>query len=59
MLVPRRQDRRQVGAVDAPSDASRSIGLRAARILAPGIVDLGVFAVDRAAFRAGGITRAG
>ena len=27
--------------------------------LAPGIVDLGVFAVDRAACRAGGITRVG
>ena len=29
------------------------------RVLAPGIVDLGVFAIDRAAFRAGGITRVG
>jgi len=29
------------------------------RTLAPGIVDLGVFAIDRAAFRAGGITRVG
>jgi len=27
------------------------------RLLAPGIVDLGVFAIDRAAFRAGGIVR--
>ncbi len=29
------------------------------KTLAPGIVDLGVFAIDRAAFRAGGITRVG
>jgi dihydroorotase len=29
------------------------------RTLAPGIVDLGVFAIDRAAFRAGGIVRVG
>ena len=29
------------------------------RLLAPAIVDLGVFAVDRAAFRAGGIARVG
>jgi dihydroorotase len=29
------------------------------RLLAPGIVDLGVFAIDREAFRAGGIVRVG
>jgi len=32
---------------------------RGGGILAPGIIDLGVFAVDRAACRAGGITRVG
>ena len=31
----------------------------AGRTLAPGIIDLGVFAIDRAAFRAGGIVRVG
>ena len=29
------------------------------KLLAPGIVDLGVFAIDREAFRAGGIVRVG
>lgn len=43
---------RQVGRVDA-DDAIDARG----RHLAPGIVDLGVFAVDRAAARAGGIVR--
>ncbi|WP_375391119.1 dihydroorotase family protein [uncultured Sphingomonas sp.] len=42
-----------VGAIDLPADA---IDARA-RHLAPAIVDLGVFAVDRAACRAGGIVR--
>lgn len=45
-----------IGTVEAPADAE-TIDLGGAT-LAPGIVDLGVFAVDRAAFRAGGVTRA-
>lgn len=43
---------------DAPADGATVIecgGL----VLAPGIVDLGVATIDRAAFRAGGITRVG
>lgn len=44
------------GAVTAPSDAYVTDVAR--KTLAPGIIDLGVFAVDRAAFRAGGVTRA-
>jgi len=40
---------------DIPAEAARiNCG---GRVLAPGIVDLGVFAVDRPAFRAGGIVR--
>lgn len=46
----------QTGTVVAPSDAETTD--LAGATLAPGIVDLGVFAVDRAAFRSGGITRA-
>lgn len=42
-----------VGDVDLPADAIDAGG----RHLAPGIVDLGVFTVDRAACRAGGIVR--
>lgn len=45
-----------VGAFDVPSDAE-TIDAKGA-VIAPGIVDLGVFAIDRAAFRAGGIVRA-
>ncbi len=45
------------GTFDVPSDAARiDCG---GRTLAPGIVDLGVFKIDRAAFRAGGIVRVG
>jgi dihydroorotase len=45
------------GTFDVPSDAET---LDAdGKMLAPGIVDLGVFAVDRAACRAGGIVRVG
>lgn len=45
------------GAFDVPSDAETiDCG---GKTLAPGIVDLGVFAIDRAAFRAGGIVRVG
>lgn len=45
------------GAFDIPSDAETiDCG---GKTLAPGIVDLGVFAIDRAAFRAGGIVRVG
>lgn len=43
------------GAGEVPADADRiDCG---GRVLAPGIIDLGVFAVDRPAFRAGGIVR--
>lgn len=42
----------------APSPAAERIDCHGAT-LAPGIIDLGVFAVDRAACRAGGITRVG
>lgn len=45
-----------VGAFDIPEGARRIDA--AGKLIAPGIVDLGVFAVDRRAFRAGGITRA-
>ncbi|PZO89194.1 MAG: dihydroorotase [Sphingomonas sanxanigenens] len=45
-----------VGDFARPADAD--ILDAAGAIIAPGLVDLGVFAVDRAAFRAGGITRA-
>jgi len=44
--------------VDAPAPASETIDC-GGKTLAPGIVDLGVFAIDRAAFRAGGIVRVG
>lgn len=45
------------GAFEVPSDAETiDCG---GKTLAPGIVDLGVFAIDRAAFRAGGIVRVG
>ncbi len=45
------------GAIDVPSHAATiDCG---GKTLAPGIVDLGVFAIDRAAFRAGGIVRVG
>lgn len=44
------------GAFDPPLDAA--IIDADGALIAPGIVDLGVFAIDRAAFRAGGITRA-
>uniref|UniRef100_UPI003B63E87A dihydroorotase n=1 Tax=Sphingomonas sp. PL-96 TaxID=2887201 RepID=UPI003B63E87A len=46
-----------VGDVAIPEGAER-IDVRG-KLLAPGIVDLGVFAVDPAAFRAGGIVRVG
>ena len=45
------------GVFDVPSDAETiDCG---GKTLAPGIVDFGVFAIDRAAFRAGGIVRVG
>ena len=44
-----------LGAVDAPDDAV--VVDAGGRFLAPAIVDLGAFAVDRAACRAGGIVR--
>ncbi|MFT3977808.1 MAG: dihydroorotase [Sphingomonas bacterium] len=43
---------------DAPGEGAAVIDC-GGLILAPGIVDLGVAAIDRAAFRAGGITRVG
>jgi dihydroorotase len=46
-----------VGDVAVPEGAER-VDVRG-KLLAPGIVDLGVFAVDPAAFRAGGIVRVG
>jgi dihydroorotase len=46
-----------IGAAGMPADA-QVVDCRG-RLLAPGIVDLGVFAIDRAACRAGGITRVG
>jgi dihydroorotase len=46
-----------VGAVDIPDDATR-IDL-AGKTLAPALIDLGVFVVDKAACRAGGIARVG
>jgi dihydroorotase len=45
-----------VGAFDVPADAER-IDARGA-LIAPGLIDVGVFAIDRPAFVAGGITRA-
>jgi len=46
------------GAIVDHADHAETIDLRG-KTLAPAIVDLGVFAVDRAAFRAGGIVRVG
>ncbi|HEX8420681.1 MAG TPA: amidohydrolase family protein [Sphingomonas sp.] len=46
-----------VGEIDLPADADRIDG--GGMVLAPAIVDLGVFAIDRAACRAGGIVRVG
>ena len=50
----------QISAVgnDLGSGAEKSIDCNG-QILAPGIVDLGVFAIDKPAFRFGGITRVG
>ncbi|HEU0066752.1 MAG TPA: amidohydrolase family protein [Sphingomonas sp.] len=48
---------RATGAFDVPSHATTIDG--GGKMLAPGIVDLGVFRVDRAACRAGGIVRVG
>jgi dihydroorotase len=45
------------GTVDIPNDAVVINGR--GKLLAPGIVDLGVSRIDRAAFRAGGIVRVG
>jgi dihydroorotase len=46
-----------VGSFDAPSDAQQ-IDVKG-KTLAPALIDLGVFAVDKAACRAGGIARVG
>lgn len=46
-----------VGADVAPQDGDRVIDAKGA-LVAPGLVDLGVFAVDKAALHFGGITRA-
>jgi dihydroorotase len=45
-----------VGGFDLPGDAER-IDARGA-LIAPGLIDVGVFAIDKPAFVAGGITRA-
>ncbi|MEQ1726040.1 MAG: amidohydrolase family protein [Sphingopyxis sp.] len=45
-----------IGAIDPPSDCECFDAGGA--LLAPGIIDIGVFATDRAAFHFGGITRA-
>ena len=45
-----------VGSFDTPSDAE-TIDARG-KLIAPGLIDVGVFAIDRPAFVAGGITRA-
>jgi len=45
-----------IGDVDIPADA-RKRDMKGA-LLAPGIVDLGVFTIDKPAFHSGGITRA-
>jgi dihydroorotase len=47
----------EIGGFDAPSDAT-VVDARGA-LIAPGIVDIGSFAIDFPAFAAGGITRAG
>lgn len=45
-----------IGSFDVPSDA---IAIDASgKLIAPGLIDVGVFAIDRPAFVAGGITRA-
>ena len=46
-----------VGADVAPQDGDAVVDARG-KLLAPGLVDLGVFAVDKPAFHFGGITRA-
>lgn len=46
------------GCIAEPGEAAETIDCRG-KALAPAIVDLGVFAIDRAAFRAGGIVRVG
>jgi dihydroorotase len=45
-----------IGDFDVPAGVEQ-IDARA-RLLAPGLIDVGVFAIDAAAFRAGGVTRA-
>lgn len=47
----------QIGAAVSPQDGDRVIDVRGA-LIAPGLVDLGVFAIDKPAFHFGGITRA-
>lgn len=47
-----------VGADVAPQDGDEVLDARG-RLVAPGIVDFGVFAIDKPAFHFGGITRAG
>jgi len=46
-----------VGAAAAPQDGDRVIDAKGA-LIAPGLVDLGAFAIDKPAFHFGGITRA-
>ncbi len=47
----------EVGPGVVPHDGDRIVDARGA-LIAPGLVDLGVFAIDKAAFHFGGITRA-
>lgn len=46
-----------IGPAVSPEDGDRTIDARGA-LIAPGLVDLGVFAIDKPAFHFGGITRA-
>jgi len=45
-----------IGAIDVPADVE-TIDAKG-KLIAPGLIDVGVFAIDRPAFVAGGITRA-
>ncbi|GMN03341.1 dihydroorotase family protein [Erythrobacter sp. MTPC3] len=46
-----------IGAATAPKDGDEVLDAKG-KLVAPGLVDLGVFAIDKPAFRFGGITRA-
>ena len=55
--APLRLAEGRVAGFAAPEDGDEVIDARG-QVVAPGLVDLGVFAVDKPAFRFGGITRA-